>query len=472
LRVNPVAARSENQRRYLEMLEKNALVFGIGPAGTGKTYLAVAAALRALRAGQVKRIVITRPVVEAGEHLGFLPGDLQAKLNPYTRPIYDAFYDLLGFEDVLRFEEQGVIEVAPLAFMRGRTLSHAFAILDEGQNTTVPQMKMFLTRLGENSRMVVTGDPSQTDLDARDRSGLLDAVNRLRGFQDVGVTSSSARTSCATRWSSRSCVPTRVRRARRAKATAARTSARRARAAIRSSAAARRAKRSATRARARAIRASIRGTASARPASRPARAAGATATCTDRDRARTPAGAQGRDRATVRDAPRAIRARTPARLVRPGPGALDRRTAFLSDARIRRRHAPRWRPAGGPISSCPWSSCATGSSTRMHADWLGDPSPTDVLSFDLGDAARSSRASNARGARRGNAAWSPAASCPCTSCTAFSTCAGTTTGRSPIAHACARRTRRSRVAGMGRRPRAARRSSAPAWCRLLIALRE
>ncbi len=187
LRVNPVAARSENQRRYLEMLEKNALVFGIGPAGTGKTYLAVAAALRALRAGQVKRIVITRPVVEAGEHLGFLPGDLQAKLNPYTRPIYDAFYDLLGFDDVVRFEEQGVIEVAPLAFMRGRTLSSAFAILDEGQNTTVPQMKMFLTRLGEHSRMVVTGDPSQTDLDARDRSGLLDAVNRLRGFQDIGV---------------------------------------------------------------------------------------------------------------------------------------------------------------------------------------------------------------------------------------------------------------------------------------------
>jgi len=187
LRVNPVAARSENQRRYLELLEKNALVFGIGPAGTGKTYLAVAAALRALRAGQVKRIVITRPVVEAGEHLGFLPGDLQAKLNPYTRPIYDAFYDLLGIEDVVRFEEQGVIEVAPLAFMRGRTLSHAFAILDEGQNTTVPQMKMFLTRLGEHSRMVVTGDPSQTDLDARDRSGLLDAVNRLRGFQDVAV---------------------------------------------------------------------------------------------------------------------------------------------------------------------------------------------------------------------------------------------------------------------------------------------
>ncbi|MCY2960513.1 MAG: PhoH family protein [Planctomycetota bacterium] len=187
LRVNPVAARSENQRRYLELIEKNALVFGVGPAGTGKTYLAVAAALRALRAGQVKRIIITRPVVEAGEHLGFLPGDLQAKLNPYTRPIYDAFYDLLDFDDVLRFEEQGVIEVAPLAFMRGRTLASAFAILDEGQNTTVPQMKMFLTRLGEGSRMVVTGDPSQTDLEHHQRSGLIDAYNRLRGFQDVGV---------------------------------------------------------------------------------------------------------------------------------------------------------------------------------------------------------------------------------------------------------------------------------------------
>lgn len=187
LRVNPVAARTENQRRYLEQIEKNALVFGIGPAGTGKTYLAVAAALRALRGGQVKRIIITRPVVEAGEHLGFLPGDLQAKLNPYTRPIYDAFYDLLDFEDVVRFEEQGIIEVAPLAFMRGRTLAHAFAILDEGQNTTVPQMKMFLTRLGEGSRMVVTGDPSQTDLEHNQRSGLIDAYNRLRGFQDVGV---------------------------------------------------------------------------------------------------------------------------------------------------------------------------------------------------------------------------------------------------------------------------------------------
>jgi len=187
LRVNPVAARTENQRRYLELIEKHALVFGVGPAGTGKTFLAVAAALRALRAGLVKRIIITRPVVEAGEHLGFLPGDLQAKLNPYTRPIYDAFYDLLDFDDVVRFEEQGIVEVAPLAYMRGRTLSHAFAILDEGQNTTIPQMKMFLTRLGEGSRMIVTGDPSQTDLEPHQKSGFVDAYNRLRGFQDVGV---------------------------------------------------------------------------------------------------------------------------------------------------------------------------------------------------------------------------------------------------------------------------------------------
>ena len=187
MRMNAVAARNENQRRYLELIEKTPLVFGIGPAGTGKTFLAVAAAVRALRIGQCRRVVITRPVVEAGERLGFLPGDLQAKLNPYTRPVYDAFYDLLDYEEVARLEENGVIEVAPLAYMRGRTLNHAFAILDEGQNTTISQMKMFLTRLGEGSRMIVTGDPSQTDLDSRDRSGLNDAVQRLRGFKDIGV---------------------------------------------------------------------------------------------------------------------------------------------------------------------------------------------------------------------------------------------------------------------------------------------
>lgn len=187
LRMNQVAARNENQRRYLELIEKVPLVFGVGPAGTGKTFLAVAAAVRALRTGQCRRVVITRPVVEAGERLGFLPGDLQAKLNPYTRPVYDAFYDLIDPEEVARLEENGVIEVAPLAYMRGRTLNNAFAILDEGQNTSIQQMKMFLTRLGEGSRMVVTGDPSQTDLDHGARSGLNDAVARLRGFKDIGV---------------------------------------------------------------------------------------------------------------------------------------------------------------------------------------------------------------------------------------------------------------------------------------------
>lgn len=187
LRANPVEPRTENQRRYLELVEKCPLVFGIGVAGTGKTYLAVAAAVRALRSGACRRLVITRPVVEAGERLGFLPGDVQAKLNPYLRPIYDALYDLVDFEDVSRLEETGVIEVAPLAFMRGRTLSNAFAILDEGQNTTVPQMKMFLTRMGEGSRMVVTGDPTQSDLDDGRKNGLQDAALRLRGYKDIGI---------------------------------------------------------------------------------------------------------------------------------------------------------------------------------------------------------------------------------------------------------------------------------------------
>jgi phosphate starvation-inducible protein PhoH and related proteins len=187
LRIAAVQPRTENQRRYLDMIEKNTLVFGLGVAGTGKTFLAVTAAVRAMRAGLCKRLVITRPVVEAGERLGFLPGDVQAKLNPYTRPIYDALHDLIGFDDVSRMEEVGVIEVAPLAFMRGRTLAQSFVILDEAQNTTIAQMKMFLTRLGEGSSMVVTGDPTQTDLDGAQKSGLLDAVRRLRGFTDVGV---------------------------------------------------------------------------------------------------------------------------------------------------------------------------------------------------------------------------------------------------------------------------------------------
>jgi phosphate starvation-inducible PhoH-like protein len=189
----PVEPRTENQRRYLEAIEKNPLVFGVGPGGTGKTYLAVAAAVRALRAGTCRRLIVTRPVVEAGERLGFLPGDVQAKLNPYMRPIYDALYDQLDFEEVARLEESGILEIAPLAYMRGRTLSHAFAILDEGQNTTISQMKMFLTRLGEGSRMVVTGDPTQNDLERDQRSGLLDAAARLKGWQDIAVIEFGAR---------------------------------------------------------------------------------------------------------------------------------------------------------------------------------------------------------------------------------------------------------------------------------------
>ena len=187
LRVNPFEPRTENQRRYLELVEKNPLTFGIGPGGTGKTYLAVAAAVRALRNGHCRRLVITRPVVEAGERIGFLPGDLQAKLNPYMRPIYDALFDLVDIDEIARLEESGIIEIAPLAYMRGRTLSHAFAILDEAQNTTVSQMKMFLTRLGEGSRMVVTGDPTQNDLEREQKSGLVDALVRLRGWQDIGI---------------------------------------------------------------------------------------------------------------------------------------------------------------------------------------------------------------------------------------------------------------------------------------------
>ncbi|MFT4538833.1 MAG: phosphate starvation-inducible PhoH-like protein [Planctomycetota bacterium] len=185
-KIRPVEPRNESQRRYLDMMLERSLVFGSGCAGTGKTYMAVVAAVRMLRQGEVRRLVITRPVVEAGERLGFLPGDLHAKLDPYMRPIYDALFDLIDPDDFARLEEAGVIEVAPLAYMRGRTLSNAFVILDEGQNTTLGQMKMFLTRMGEGSRMVVTGDPSQNDLPSGVRSGLSDAMQRLRGYEDIG----------------------------------------------------------------------------------------------------------------------------------------------------------------------------------------------------------------------------------------------------------------------------------------------
>ncbi len=186
-RKKTVKARSLNQSRYIDALAADDLVFGIGPAGTGKTYLAVACAAHHLERGNVERIILSRPAVEAGERLGFLPGDMRDKVDPYLRPLYDALYDVLPPEKVERDIELGVIEVAPLAFMRGRTLANAFVILDEAQNTTSMQMKMFLTRLGENAKMVVTGDPSQIDLPPGQRSGLEEAVGLLRGVEGIAA---------------------------------------------------------------------------------------------------------------------------------------------------------------------------------------------------------------------------------------------------------------------------------------------
>jgi phosphate starvation-inducible PhoH-like protein len=180
-----VVPRSLNQRVYLEQIEKHDMVFGIGPAGTGKTYLAVAQAVSYLLNKQVTRIILARPAVEAGEKLGFLPGDLQDKVDPYLRPLYDALYDLLDPQKVDKMLESNVIEVAPLAFMRGRTLSDAFIIMDEAQNTTTEQMKMFVTRLGNNSKAVITGDLTQTDLPNPKKSGLLEALNVLDGVEGI-----------------------------------------------------------------------------------------------------------------------------------------------------------------------------------------------------------------------------------------------------------------------------------------------
>jgi phosphate starvation-inducible protein PhoH and related proteins len=180
-----LAPKTVNQRRYLEAIERNDLVFGIGPAGTGKTYLAVAMAISALLSKAVARIVLTRPAVEAGERLGFLPGTLQEKVDPYLRPLYDALYDMLDSERVEKLLERNVIEVAPIAFMRGRTLNDSFIILDEAQNSTAEQMKMVLTRQGFNSKMVVNGDITQIDLPTGRRSGLIDAVDVLRGVEGI-----------------------------------------------------------------------------------------------------------------------------------------------------------------------------------------------------------------------------------------------------------------------------------------------
>jgi phosphate starvation-inducible protein PhoH and related proteins len=180
-----VQPRSLNQRRYVEAIEQNDMVFSVGPAGTGKTYLAVAMAVAAMNAKRVSRIVLVRPAVEAGERLGFLPGTLQEKVDPYLRPLYDALFDLLDLDRVEKMLERNVIEVAPLAFMRGRTLNDAFIIMDEAQNTTIEQMKMFLTRMGNNSKAVITGDITQIDLPNPRKSGLLDAINILDGVEGI-----------------------------------------------------------------------------------------------------------------------------------------------------------------------------------------------------------------------------------------------------------------------------------------------
>ena len=183
----PVKAKTLGQKSYCEAIANNTVTLGVGPAGTGKTYLAVAMAVTAFRAKEVNRIILTRPAVEAGEKLGFLPGDLQQKVDPYLRPLYDALFDMLGAESFQKQLERGNIEVAPLAYMRGRTLDDSFIILDEAQNTSVEQMKMFLTRLGFNSKMVVTGDITQIDLPDGRRSGLVDAVKILKDVDDIQI---------------------------------------------------------------------------------------------------------------------------------------------------------------------------------------------------------------------------------------------------------------------------------------------
>ena len=186
-RGRPIRCKTLGQREYVRAIRRNTLTFGIGPAGTGKTYLAMAMAVAALKSKEVERIVLTRPAVEAGEKLGFLPGDLNQKVDPYLRPLYDAMFDMLGAETCQRMQERGVIEVAPLAYMRGRTLDDSFIILDEAQNTSCEQMKMFLTRMGFGSKMVITGDATQIDLPADKLSGLKQAVRVLKNVEGIGI---------------------------------------------------------------------------------------------------------------------------------------------------------------------------------------------------------------------------------------------------------------------------------------------
>ncbi|WP_239253991.1 PhoH family protein [Listeria ilorinensis] len=182
----PIRPKTFGQRKYIQMVKKYDIVFGVGPAGTGKTYLAVVMAVDAWKKGKVSKIILTRPAVEAGESLGFLPGDLKEKVDPYLRPVYDALYDIFGVEHTTRLMDRGVIEIAPLAYMRGRTLDHAFVILDEAQNTTIAQMKMFLTRLGYDSKMIVNGDMTQIDLPKGAMSGLVNAEQVLQAVKNIG----------------------------------------------------------------------------------------------------------------------------------------------------------------------------------------------------------------------------------------------------------------------------------------------